>query len=383
MENGINIATGNDFSTSSLTNGDIISCVMTTSLACVNFATASSNNLQVTVNTIVIPMATIFANATNICAGTNVTFTASSNIANPTYQWKVNNNNSGSNSNIFTSSTLNNNDIVSCTLLTPTTGCYSLNTISSNQISIIVKPLLTPTISITSSDADNILCNGQNVQFSAWASNTGTNPIYQWRLNGINTGTNTTSFILQTPVNNDEVTCVLTSSEGCLVTNNIQSNQLILEVVHVNPIIQKNGFILNAISANAGAIWQWNQDGQPIAGANGNNYLPIIYGNYTVTETFKNCTNTSTPVLLTPLSTNNIILIYPNPASQLLFAQSQSAQIKINAVSIYDASGRLVINQQFNNANLVQINVSNISNAIYLAVFDTNNGQFKTKFIKQ
>jgi hypothetical protein len=156
-----------------------------------------------------------------------------------------------------------------------------------------------------------------------------------------------------------------------------------LEVVHVNPIIQKNGFILNAISANAGAIWQWNQDGQPIAGANGNNYLPIIYGNYTVTETFKNCTNTSTPVLLTPLSTNNIILIYPNPASQLLFAQSQSAQIKINAVSIYDASGRLVINQQFNNANLVQINVSNISNAIYLAVFDTNNGQFKTKFIKQ
>ena len=382
-KNGINIATGNDFSTSSLTNGDIISCVMTTSLACVNFATASSNNLQVTVNTIVIPTATIFANATNICAGTNVTFTASSNIANPTYQWKVNNNNSGSNSNIFTSSTLNNNDIVSCTLLTPTTGCYSLNTISSNQISIIVKPLLTPTISITSSDADNILCNGQNVQFSAWASNTGTNPIYQWRLNGINTGTNTTSFILQTPVNNDEVTCVLTSSEGCLVSNNIQSNRSILEVVHVNPIIQKNGFILNAISANTGAIWQWNQDGQPIAGANGNNYLPIIYGNYTVTETFKNCTNTSTPVLLTPLSTNNIILIYPNPASQLLFAQSQSAQIKINAVSIYDASGRLVINQQFNNANLVQINVSNISNAIYLAVFDTNNGQFKTKFIKQ
>ncbi|HET9744862.1 MAG TPA: choice-of-anchor L domain-containing protein, partial [Chitinophagaceae bacterium] len=66
-------------------------------------APSISCSFTVTVNTNVVPTVTIVANPANtICAGTNVTFTATpTNGGTPSYQWKLNGNNVGTNSNTY------------------------------------------------------------------------------------------------------------------------------------------------------------------------------------------------------------------------------------------------------------------------------------------
>jgi hypothetical protein len=78
MEKGNNVVgTGSTYTSSTLANGDVITCVMTPSGSCATPATATSNAITITVNgAAVIDSVNISASATNICAGTSVTFTA-------------------------------------------------------------------------------------------------------------------------------------------------------------------------------------------------------------------------------------------------------------------------------------------------------------------
>lgn len=81
---------------------------------------------------------TINASSTNVAYGTNVDFTATpvNGGVNPTYQWKVNNNNSGSNSSTF-SYVPNNQDVVKC-LMTSDLSCVSNNPATSNSLTFTV-----------------------------------------------------------------------------------------------------------------------------------------------------------------------------------------------------------------------------------------------------
>ncbi|MEZ5046274.1 MAG: hypothetical protein R2831_04710 [Chitinophagaceae bacterium] len=65
----------------------------------------------------VTPLLNISASST-ICSGTLVNFTAIPNNggSTPSYQWKLNGANVGSNSATYSSSSLNNNDIVTCVM---------------------------------------------------------------------------------------------------------------------------------------------------------------------------------------------------------------------------------------------------------------------------
>lgn len=76
---------------------------------------------------------------TNICSGNSVTFTATATNggASPTYQWKVNGGNVGTNSSIYTSSSLVNNDVVTC-VLTGNGACTSGSPATSNSLTMIV-----------------------------------------------------------------------------------------------------------------------------------------------------------------------------------------------------------------------------------------------------
>ncbi|MEQ1553695.1 MAG: PKD domain-containing protein [Ferruginibacter sp.] len=383
--NGINVGNGITYSTTTLVNSDIISCVLTSSLICVTSTTANSNSINITVRPIITPAASIATIATTICQNSNITFTALTNIINPIYQWKVNNINTATNNDTFTSSSLNNNDVVSCTITAPALDCYSTYITNSNNISITVRPLLTPTITIISNDVDNILCEGQLITFIATSTNGGSAPVYQWKKNGLNVGSNSATFNLATPSNNDEVSCIITSNENCLTSNNIESNKVKIEVVQVNPTITKNGFTITVTPQRIGAAWQWYKDGQIIAGATNATFDASIFGNYTVKETFKTCTKYSTAVAILPFTNNNEddIKIYPNPANELLFAQSRTTDITIKSVTIFDETGKRILSQSLPNTNLVKVNLSTLSNSVYIAVFETNGKTVRTKFIKQ
>lgn len=81
-----------------------------------------------------------------------------------------------------------------------------------------------PSVSIVSNDADNSICAGTSVTFTATPVNGGT-PSYQWKLNGANVGTNAATYTNASLANNDAVTVVMTAG-GCDASGSATSNSI-------------------------------------------------------------------------------------------------------------------------------------------------------------
>jgi gliding motility-associated-like protein len=82
-----------------------------------------------------------------------------------------------------------------------------------NTITVIPINVVAPQITIVS-DAGNNICQGVEVVFTADVAGAIT-PIYQWKKNGINAGTNATIYRDNTLENGDIVSCELTSITNC------------------------------------------------------------------------------------------------------------------------------------------------------------------------
>jgi hypothetical protein len=128
------------YTLNNVSNNDSVYAVLTTSVTCYTSATANSNGIKESVVSPTAATIAISASATTINLGTNVTFTATTTFAGttPTYQWKLNGANVGTNSATYSSTTLSSNDVVSCTL-TSNYACLSGSaTVNSNNITITV-----------------------------------------------------------------------------------------------------------------------------------------------------------------------------------------------------------------------------------------------------
>jgi gliding motility-associated-like protein len=230
--NGTNVGTNAPtFASATLNNGDMVTCILTSSEGCVFSNLASSNVVTMNVTPLVTPTVSIAASASNTCSGSTIIFTATptNGGTSPIYQWKVNGTNTGTNTPTFTTTILNNNDIVSCTL--SSSACTTTPTVVSNGITMVITASVTPTISIVPSNT--VICEGANVVFTATSTNGGTTPVYQWKINGTNVGTNSISFTTNTLSSNDVVTCTLTSNITCAATATVVSNT---SIIKVNPL---------------------------------------------------------------------------------------------------------------------------------------------------
>ncbi len=89
----------------------------------------------------------------------------------------------------------------------------------------------TSPVSIIVGASSGLVSAGTSVVFYANPVNGGTNPVYQWKVNGTNVGTGASSYTY-TPSNGDQVTCTLTSSlTGCLSGNPAISPPFVMQVV--------------------------------------------------------------------------------------------------------------------------------------------------------
>ena len=88
-------------------------------------------------------------------------------------------------------------------------------------------------VTIASSDADNIICSGTSVTLTATPTNGGVSPSYQWKLNGVNVGTNSATYTTTTLANNDAVTVELTSNATCPTGSPATSNSILM-IVNTN-----------------------------------------------------------------------------------------------------------------------------------------------------
>ncbi len=272
--NGGNVGTNSaTYQNASLTNGDVVTCVMTSSLTCTSANPITSNAITITVTSAITPSVAIGAAPGNtICSGTNVTFTATpTNGGTPSYQWKLNGGNVGTNSATYQNSTLINGDVVTC-VMTSSIACANPNPVTSNPITMIVTSTVTPSVSIAAAPGNSV-CSGTNVTFTATPTNGGT-PSYQWKLNGGNVGTNSTTYQNSTLANGDVITCVMTSSLTCTSSNPVTSNAITMTVTaNVTPsltiaaapgntICSGTNVVFTATPTNGGTpSYQWKLNG--------------------------------------------------------------------------------------------------------------------------
>ena len=132
-----------------LVTGDKISCDLTSNYFCLITPFATSDTLTMTVVPNIVPTATITASNNDFCFGKSVTFTVSTtNVGpSPTYQWQDNKIDVSSDDSLFTSNAINNNDNVACIVSVSNTGCYTVQELASNNITMVVYPIPSITFS--------------------------------------------------------------------------------------------------------------------------------------------------------------------------------------------------------------------------------------------
>jgi len=182
---------------------------------------AASNVLEVTVNAI--PTAPTAGNGGAVCEGSTLSLTAS-NVSGATYSW------TGPNS---FSSALQNPTITGAT--TAASGTYSVTatvngcTSPAGTTTATVNPDLPASANIGASATT--ICSGTSVTFTATPTNGGTAPVYQWKKNGTNVGSNNPTYTDNTLINGNVITCALISNATpCLTGSPATSNTITMTV---------------------------------------------------------------------------------------------------------------------------------------------------------
>ncbi|MFN5543886.1 MAG: beta strand repeat-containing protein, partial [Bacteroidota bacterium] len=235
--NGITYGNTDSIVTSALANNDSIICILSSSATCATPSSVTSNSIIMNVNTTQPAVVTIAASSTNICTGQNVTFTATptNGGTRPSYQWKRNGINVGADTAIYQSNGLSNGDSITL-VMTSNLSCASPNIDTSNFIKMTVNNFVTPSVSIVASAT--AICSGVVDTFTATPVNGGAAPVYQWKRNGVNVGTNNNRYITSTLANNDTIQVVMTSNAACALPAQVNSNKIGLTVTpSVTPTI--------------------------------------------------------------------------------------------------------------------------------------------------
>jgi hypothetical protein len=319
----------------------------------------------------------ILASANNVCAGTQVSFTASpvNGGSNPTYQWKVNGNNVGGNSPSYSYVPLN-NDVVTV-VLTSNASCTSGNPATSNAVTMLVNPLLPVSVSILAS-ANNV-CAGTQVSFTASPVNGGSNPTYQWKVNGNNVGGNSPSYSY-VPLNNDVVTVVLTSNASCTSGNPATSNAVTM-LVNPLPQVSWENFEPDTLCV----FWESVQltGGLPLGGnysgtgVTDNYFSPSLagYGAHTLFYTFINefnCSANASYLVFVDLCTsfdekyaNGKIKVYPNPTNSFLTVEFNYPELLATEHTIFNVLGQVVKEEKVTLKNKSLIDIGDLPEGFY------------------
>ncbi len=230
------------------TNGDVITCVLTSNATCITGNPATSNTILMNVNPLLPVNVSIDASATTVCTGTSVTFTATpvNGGASPAYQWKKNTVNISGATNATYSYIPANGDAITC-VLTSNATCITGNPATSNTILMNVNPLLPVSVSIGASE--NPVCAGTEVTFTATPVNGGASPAYQWTINSFSMPGATNSTYSYAPTAGDFITCELTSNATCITGNPATSNTILMNVNPLLPVSVSIGASENPVCA--------------------------------------------------------------------------------------------------------------------------------------
>ncbi|MCX6307044.1 MAG: T9SS type A sorting domain-containing protein, partial [Bacteroidetes bacterium] len=302
-------------------NSDAITCVLTSNSICTTGNPATSSAVTMTVNPLLPVSVMVGASENPVCAGTSVTYTATptNGGTTPGYQWKVNGTIVSGATNAVYSFIPVNSDAVVC-VLTSDAICTTGNPASSSAVTMTVNPMLPVSVSVSASE--NLVCAGTSVTFNATATNGGTTPGYQWKVNGVTVSGATNAVYSFIPVNSDAVTCVLTSNAICTTGNPATSSTVTLTInpllpvsvsvgSSANPVCAGTSVTFTATPTNGGTAptYQWKANGVIVSGATNSTFSFIPLNNDAVL-----CVLTSNATCPTGSpATSNTVTMVVNP----------------------------------------------------------------------
>ncbi len=205
--NGKNVgADSSGFTCNNPADGDQVNCIMKSNFPCVYPLSVSSNNIIIRINQ-VNSSVSVNSSASTICSGDTAIFIAvpTNGGDSPSYQWQINQVNTGTNSEVFSSSKLNDGDIVNCIMKSSIACTYPA--LSVNPIAMKVYP--SPFVAAGN---DTIITGGKSMQMHPLIN--GRIVDYQWTpLTGLDNPLRPDP--IASPVNTTTYKLVVTADNGC------------------------------------------------------------------------------------------------------------------------------------------------------------------------
>ncbi|HEX6429379.1 MAG TPA: T9SS type A sorting domain-containing protein [Niastella sp.] len=417
LVNGVNAGTDTAVFSTVLQDGDQVSARLTSNASCASPATAISNVITMHVTPVTIPQITINGPLT-FCAGDTVTYTATpvDGGQRPLYKWV-----SGG---LLVATTYNKSYTTSS--ITSQTGIYAMmfsNAVcqtkpgdTSNVLTVVPKLVVTPSVAVSASNAG--ICGVKLVTFTAQGYNGGTNPQWQWKINGNNAGTNSHVYNSNSLVNGDKVYVVMTSNGECARPPVVESNKVTMAVetaiaptisitaptqVPADTIVAVKASVANGHGA---ATYQWhdstathNWQTIPNAITQTVNYTPRKTGDKIrcVALTSTNCgdavTIQSAPLTFTintvtgidPVPASNYgITSWPNPVNTYMVIDGLTLSDQWQMLEITSLEGRQkIMAQHIAGQTKVTLNTDQLKAGLYIVILRKKNGEMVyVKFVK-
>ncbi|AWM12803.1 hypothetical protein DI487_02225 [Flavobacterium sediminis] len=228
-------------------------------------------------------------------------------------------------------------------------------------------------LALTQASQTDVACNGGSTGEATVNAATGGagGYTYNWTP-GNPTGDGTTSV---TGLTAGTWTCTVTDANGCTTSTNFT----ITEPTAIDDTVTEN---LGVLTANqSGATYQWYSCPNTIlTGETNQSYTPTVDGDYKVEITVGSCTVES--ICTTVLSAedferNDNFVMYPNPAQHTLYIKTKTDKELV----IINQLGQTV--KKFKALSSIEntINISNLSEGIYLIIDSSNNSSKGQKLI--
>jgi hypothetical protein len=265
---------------------------------------------------------------------------------------------------------------VNATSSTPGSGTNDINDPG------IVLPV---NLKILNPGAYTIGCNFSN-GVQAFRHNPITGSPYPYTLGGLmditssNNGTGLTSYYWVYDLKVRALGCASTAARVQVVADPV-----------ITPLISQAGAVLT--SSETGAIYQWYNNGSPVANSNTQSITITVGGSYTVTVTKGGCQFTSTGFAAVFTSITNInpadvkLTILPNPIKHKAIVQFSTSSRENVTLDIVTLDGKKIQTQQFVvNANTVinkVFDLTNLAAGTYMLRIYYDGKQVVKKLIKE
>ena len=350
------------------------------------------DNINLTGSTLNTPVAD-FTFPSTVCEGETVTFMDASSNSPTTWSWNFGSGTPGT----ATGAGPHNVTFLSAGTVTVTlTAGNSAGSDVSTQ-TVTVQPAPLPTATVTLSSGPTPACHEDQLSFSVAGTNTGTNPVYTWKVNGavVQTGTQTT-YSGSNFWNGDRVTCELTSDATCAapmtVTSNIYEVAISGSVPVANFSFSNTGGTYDFTDQTTGlpTAWAWDfGDGNTSTSQNpthqyfgsGTFNITLIVSNGCGTDTITQSITGRTP----DLPEGSLIQVFPNP-SEGAFTVQLSGFANGGSVEwqVMDLQARILqtSNDRLINGGLeTRIDLSGQSKGMYLLRLQNDGHTFVRKLI--